>query len=104
MLVEEPESNLHPTVQARLIEELLSSESSCARFVLETHSEHILQRVLQLIEEGSLTDEDVAINYVTREGQRSFCRRVRTRQGRLLDPLLPQDRDRGDANPTMSMI
>ncbi len=111
-IVEEPEANLHPTAQARLIAELVASadigtpgaHTGGPRLVLETHSEHILQRVLQLIEKGDLKDEDVAINYVSRDGGRSSCRRVKTRGGRPLDPLIPSDRDSAARNPTLSRI
>jgi len=111
-VIEEPESNLHPTAQAGLVRALTAAagvapdgpEHGHPRLVLETHSEHILRQVLQLVEEGQLRDDQVAINYVSRVGPASSCRRVRTRRGQLLDPLLPHDRDSLEHNPTLSQI
>jgi predicted ATPase len=77
MLMEEPEIHLHPRLQAELadvfIESALGPQKN--RFVLETHSEHLLLRVMRRMREtfegtlppntNAVTPDDVALLYVS---------------------------------------
>jgi hypothetical protein len=108
LVVEEPESNLHPKAQAKLIEDILLSKRSdltaagvmgkggkvgfhkkaTGNILMETHSEHFLSRVLQLLEKGEIRDEDVALIFVdTTEDGGTVARRVRTKDGVLIDEI-----------------
>lgn len=74
--IEQPEIHLHPALQAELGDVFLESALGSAgnRFVIETHSEHLILRILRRIREttdGELPDgkaavrpEDVAVLYV----------------------------------------
>ena len=70
--MEQPEIHLHPALQAELgdvfIESALGEQRN--RFVLETHSEHLILRILRRIRESAqresptITASDVAVLYV----------------------------------------
>jgi hypothetical protein len=70
--MEQPEIHLHPALQAEIgdvfIESALGEQQN--RFVLETHSEHLILRILRRIREASkqenptITASDVAVLYV----------------------------------------
>ena len=66
ILIEEPEVHLHPKIEADLAD--LIVESSLIRknqFIIETHSEDFLLRILKSIRQGKLKPEDVSVNYIT---------------------------------------
>lgn len=70
VIIEQPELHLHPKVQAELadlfIEAIHSRENGADRsiqFIIESHSEHFLQRLQRRIAEGELSPEDVAIYF-----------------------------------------
>lgn len=70
ILVEQPETHLHPRLQARLADLFIDSTSVAGRgnqLIVETHSEHLLLRVQRRIREGSLTSDDVAVIYVDQD-------------------------------------
>lgn len=86
ILVEQPELHLHPALQARMgdlfiqsalaVDEKGEESSYRNRFVLETHSEHLILRILRRIRETTagelpegvppITPDDVAVLYVQR--------------------------------------
>jgi predicted ATPase len=67
LVVEEPESNLHPAAQQQLMSKIIQqiSENQESAVLMETHSEHFLLEVLRAISdpECPLQDDDVAILY-----------------------------------------
>ena len=83
IMVEQPEIHLHPKQQADLGEVFAGSAlENNNRFVIETHSIHILERLGRIIREttkGSdykglkLTPEDVAVYFVDSESQDGAC-------------------------------
>lgn len=98
--IEEPESHLHPKAQAELadvfIESALSGENSNT-FIIETHSETLLLRVLRRIRESSsrnsstrpkVTENDVSFIYIDPTKTGSKITKVRIdKYGRILDNL-----------------
>ena len=96
--VEQPEIHIHPALQAELgdvfIESALGENKNT--FLLETHSEHLILRILRRIREttkGKLPDglnpvkpEDVAVLYVEPGEEGSVVRELRINdQGRFID-------------------
>lgn len=73
--MEQPEIHLHPQVQAELADVFISAirsrENSVARnvqLIVESHSEHFLNRLQRRIAEGDITPDDVAIYFCKRAG------------------------------------
>lgn len=96
--VEQPEIHLHPALQADLADVFIQSAlgEDKNRFLIETHSEHLLLRVMRRMRETSddglpegvpkVTPDDVCILFVQPEGTSSFVRRLELdEEGRLLD-------------------
>ena len=73
--MEQPEIHLHPQVQAELADVFISAirsrENGNARnvqLIVESHSEHFLNRLQRRIAEGEITPNDVAIYFCKRTG------------------------------------
>ena len=68
LLIEQPEVHLHPSLQAKFIDTLLSMGSKNTYFI-ETHSEHIVRKLQVLVKNGEygLRPEDISIHYFKRE-------------------------------------
>lgn len=73
--MEQPEIHLHPQVQAELADVFISAirsrEDGNARnvqLIIESHSEHFLNRLQRRIAEGDITPDDVAIYFCKRVG------------------------------------
>ncbi|MEQ1742395.1 MAG: DUF3696 domain-containing protein [Candidatus Nitrotoga sp.] len=73
--MEQPEIHLHPQVQAELADVFISAirsrEDGKARnvqLIVESHSEHLLSRLLRRIAEGEITPDDIAIYFCKRVG------------------------------------
>ncbi len=66
VIIEEPESNLHPALQSKLADLFiyLSSRLDC-RFIIETHSEYLIRKlqILSLDKESRIKKEDIQIYY-----------------------------------------
>lgn len=81
--MEQPEIHLHPQVQAELADAFLfatkakeNGRDRNVQLIVESHSEHFLNRLQRRVAEGEYTPDDVAIY---------FCRRTAT--GAELEPL-----------------
>lgn len=69
VIVEEPESHLHPVAQTELAEMLASvSRDRGVQFIIETHSEHLLRRMQTLVAREAVKAEHLRMYYVEREG------------------------------------
>lgn len=66
LAMEQPEIHLHPALQAELgdvfIEAALGDRKNT--FILETHSEHLILRLMRRIREGRLSPDDVGVIFV----------------------------------------
>lgn len=62
VLIEEPEIHLHPKAQADLAEVLAdTAKAEDKQIIMTTHSEHLVERLLLLVAEGTLAPDDLAI-------------------------------------------
>jgi len=95
LAMEQPEIHLHPALQAELgdvfIESALGEQRN--RFVLETHSEHLILRILRRIREASrqdspsITPDDVCVLYVHPRDSGAQVMEMRiSPDGQFLDP------------------
>lgn len=78
VIVEEPESHLHPLAQAKLAE-LLASVSAArgVQFIIETHSEHLFRRMQTLMARQQVQPSQAAMYFVEREGQAAKLRELK---------------------------
>lgn len=70
--MEQPEIHLHPRVQANLADVFISAiqarengRDRNTQLIVESHSEHLLNRLQRRVAEGALEPEEVAIYFVT---------------------------------------
>ena len=64
-LLQQPEVHIHPSAQAQLVEMMATSNHS---FIIETHSDHVIDWFRILVTEGRLEPSDVRIVYFERQG------------------------------------
>lgn len=80
LLVEEPEAHIHPALQSEIgdlfIEVVTCAEPRPAHVICETHSEHLLLRIMRRIREGKLSPQKVAVLYVENLGEESMVREM----------------------------
>jgi predicted ATPase/type I restriction-modification system DNA methylase subunit len=65
--IEQPETHLHPRLQARLADLFIDTTQAGGQgnqLIVETHSEHLMLRVQRRIREGSLDPRNVSVVYV----------------------------------------
>jgi hypothetical protein len=95
--IEQPELHLHPALQADLADVFIESIARAQgerSFILETHSEHLILRVLRRIREGSedpasrlIGPEDVSVLYVAPTPTGGVVKQIRIDEaGEFLDP------------------
>lgn len=67
VILEEPESHLHPAAHASLGELIANSalEDKNKRYLIETHSQNLLLRLRRLIAEKKISKDDIAFYYVS---------------------------------------
>lgn len=77
--IEQPEVHIHPRLQADLGDLLAATVQAPRghRFIIETHSEHLVLRMQKLVRHGMLRPNDVSILYVSRGENGSKARRLR---------------------------
>jgi len=85
LFIEQPEIHLHPKAQG-VIADLVCQTSKRRQVIVETHSEHMINRARLLIAQGNLNPNDVVINYVDRGKNGSSVFPIRIgRNGQFLD-------------------
>lgn len=78
ILVEQPEIHIHPALQAGLgtfLAHCVKTKNN--RFIVETHSEHLILRLQRSIRRGILSHQDVSIICVSRGSNGSTTRQMR---------------------------
>ena len=86
VLLEQPELHLHPAVQSRLGDFFAACALSGRQLVVETHSEHLINRVRLLVARRHLDPaSDVAINFVERDALGAEVTRIGLDQSGQLD-------------------
>ncbi len=95
--LEQPELHLHPAVQMELMDEFIKSHNeNNNEFMMESHSEHMLLRVMKRLRQTAkgtledkslrLTPDDVCLLYVDNDKEQTYVRELRlSKSGKLLD-------------------
>ncbi|MCG9890589.1 MAG: DUF3696 domain-containing protein [Thermosynechococcaceae cyanobacterium MS004] len=78
ILIEQPEVHIHPRLQTELGDLFMESVRDFGnRFIVETHSEHLMLRLQRRIREGKLKPDEVSVLYVDRTEEGSVCLQLR---------------------------
>ena len=86
--IEQPEVHLHPRLQADVGDLVAAAirEPRFHRFLIETHSEHLVLRMQRLVRENVLNPNEVSILYVSRGPEGAQAKRLRLdEQGEFID-------------------
>jgi predicted ATPase len=69
VILENPESHLHPLGQSRMGQFLAQMATSNIQIVVETHSEHLINgmRIAAVNKENSFSPDDLSINFFTKD-------------------------------------
>ena len=99
LLIEQPELHLHPASQCEVADEIIRSyHERNNEFVIETHSEHLLLRVMRRMRQTAdgtlakddplaITPEDVCLLYVDSNDELTYLNELELdNDGALLDP------------------
>jgi len=69
LIVSQPEIHLHPSVQSEFGDYLLKKiKSTKKNYIIETHSEYLLNKLRLLIVKGDLKSSDIKIHYLSNSG------------------------------------
>ncbi len=76
--IEQPEVHIHPRLQADIGDLLAKAikEPCNNRFIIETHSEHLMLRLQKLIRTRELSENDVSVIYVSRNQNGASLQRL----------------------------
>jgi predicted ATPase len=84
VIIEQPELHLHPRVQSELADLFIAAvharennQDRNIQFVIESHSEHFLQRLQRRIAEGRIKPEEVALYFCEPSPQGSVMRELK---------------------------
>ena len=82
--MEQPEIHLHPRVQSSLADAFICAVQAWedgsprgTQLIVESHSEHFLSRLQRRVAEGTLPKQNVAIYFVTRDGELAHLEALR---------------------------
>lgn len=75
-LVEQPEIHLHPKAQAVLGDLFIEIANENKTLIIETHSEHLIQRIQRRVAEGIISSNDIAFYFVTMGEEGSILKKL----------------------------
>ena len=87
LFVAQPEIHLHPSVQSSFGDYLMTQiKTKDKNYVIETHSEYLLNKIRLGIVKGDIKEGDVKILFVDNEGKYNIIHKIRfTKQGQILN-------------------
>lgn len=76
ILIQEPESHLHPNLQSKLADFFVDSITGRRylppQYIVETHSEYLIRKLQYLVAKRQLDPKDVSIYYINKAGKIPF--------------------------------
>jgi predicted ATPase len=78
IVIEEPETHLHPAAHGNLAQRFVEScsEDNNKKYLIETHSQNFILRMRRLVAEGKLSPDDLKIYYVDYDEDSNFSNLV----------------------------
>lgn len=67
--IEQPELHIHPALQVELGDLFITESSENKFFLIETHSEHLILRLMRRIREGKIEPDDVNVIFIELTGK-----------------------------------
>lgn len=91
LFVEQPEIHLHPSAQAEFGNYMVNQINQARKnYIIETHSEYLLNRIRLAIVKGEIQKDDVKVYYLQNDGEETQTHRLEfTSNGRILNA--PED-------------
>jgi hypothetical protein len=90
LVIEQPELHLHPAAQAEVADALIDLIQDGRRFVVETHSEHLVRRLQRRIADDTIDPKDVALYFVEESESGSQLKEIGLEEnGRFIEDELP---------------
>lgn len=81
----QPEIHLHPNAQANYADYLIAQLENRKNYVVETHSEYLLNRIRLAIVKGVLKEDDIRVYYLSQENDASRLHTIQfTKSGQIL--------------------
>src|SRR5262249_27352768 len=91
LVMSQPELHLHPSAQAAIADYIWRRTKDLKRqYVVETHSEYLINRFRLLVSKGVVPEEEVALYYLTLEEDRVEPKRIYIRKNGTLEGA-PED-------------
>lgn len=90
ILIENPEAHIHPAGQSKLMELICKAAKAGVQFLIETHSDHIINGTLVGIKNKLINSENVSIYFFDRqeESHETVPHKLSlTSDGRITDPI-----------------
>lgn len=89
IMIEQPEIHLHPKLHAKFIEVLLKYSGN-SKFIIETHSEHILRKLQVMVKNQQVNNKTTMIYYFKNaKGNFDISKHSLNEEGKL-EPLFPK--------------
>ena len=87
LFVAQPEIHLHPSVQASVADYFINrAVKSNKRYIIETHSEYLLNRIRSAIVKGRIEKKDIAVYYFENTTEGSLTYEIQfTKKGQILN-------------------
>nr|DAD94267.1 MAG TPA: hypothetical protein [Siphoviridae sp. cttFh17] len=71
IILEQPECALHPILQLEIADKIIELMNRSQITIVETHSDHIINRLTRRYIEGVITDEDMTIYHLIKENSKT---------------------------------
>jgi len=76
IVIENPEAHIHPSAQAKLMELICKAAEAGVQFIIETHSDHIVNGTLVATKKELIRPESIAMYYFDRDETKHFTKPV----------------------------
>lgn len=90
LYISQPEVHLHPSAQAKFGDYLVQQINKGKRYVIESHSEYLMNRLRLSIVQGLIAEEDVNVYYMRQKGSKTHIHKVKFKKNGQIEGA-PQD-------------